>query len=114
VNEPGVQTPHEVLYFYWGAELHALRSGKWKLHLPHPYQSLESAGEGGIPGRYVRKEIQLSLFDLDSDPGETVDVSPANPDVVRRLLEHAERARDDLGDSLTKRVGKNVRPAGKL
>ena len=25
-----------------------------------------------------------------------------------------ERAREDLGDSLTKRVGKNVRPPGRL
>jgi arylsulfatase A len=113
-NQRGAATPHEVLYFYWGAELHAVRSGRWKLHLPHPYQSLESAGKDGIPGKYVRKEIEQSLFDLDSDPGESVDVSAANPEVVRRLLEYVERAREDLGDSLTKRVGRNVRPAGRI
>ena len=44
-----------------------MRSGKWKLHLPHPYQSLERAGSDGAPGAYVRKEIELSLFDLDAD-----------------------------------------------
>ena len=113
-NQRGAATPHEVLYFYWGAELHAVRSGRWKLHLTHPYQSLESAGKDGIPGKYVRKEIEQSLFDLDSDPGESVDVSAANPEVVRRLLEYVERARGDLGDSLTKRVGSNVRPAGRI
>jgi arylsulfatase A-like enzyme len=107
-------SPHEALYFYWGAELHAVRSGRWKLHLPHPYQSLAVAGADGVPGKYVRREIGLSLFDLENDPGESTDVSAAHPDVVRRLLEHAERAREDLGDSLTKRTGANVRPPGRI
>ena len=113
-GERGATAPHEVLYFYWGAELHAVRSGNWKLHLPHPYQSLEVAGNDGIPGKYVRKEIELSLFDLEKDPAESTNVSAANPEIVKRLMEYVERAREDLGDSLTKRVGKNVRPAGRM
>jgi arylsulfatase A-like enzyme len=106
--------PHDALYFYWGTELHAVRSGKWKLHLPHPYQALEAAGADGVPGKYERREIDLSLFDLDSDPGESTNVAGANPNVVRSLMVFVERAREDLGDSLTKRVGKNVRPPGRL
>jgi arylsulfatase A len=106
--------PHDALYFYWGSELHAVRSGTWKLHLPHPYQSLETSGNDGKPGKYVTKRIELSLFDLDADIGETKNVAESNPAVVKQLLEYAERAREDLGDSLTKRTGKNVRPAGKL
>ena len=113
-GQPNAQAPHDALYFYWGSELHAVRSGKWKLHLAHPYQSLEAAGHDGSPGRYVRREIPLSLFDLESDAGETANVADRNPAVVKRLLEYAERARDDLGDSLTNRVGRNVRPAGRL
>jgi arylsulfatase A len=106
--------PHDALYFYWGTELHAIRSGRWKLHLPHPYQSLVRAGAGGAPGEYERTTIALSLFDLDTDPGESADVADRHPDVVKRMLEIAERARDDLGDSLTQRVGKNVRAPGRL
>jgi arylsulfatase A len=106
--------PHDALYFYWGTELHAVRSGKWKLHLPHPYQALEAAGADGVPGKYERREIDLSLFDLDSDPGESTNVAGANPNVVRSLMVFVERAREDLGDSLTKRAGKNVRPPGRL
>jgi arylsulfatase A len=113
-GERGATAPHEVLYFYEGAELNAVRSGNWKLHLPHPYQSLEFAGRDGIPGSYVRKEIELSLFDLEKDPAESTNVSAANPEIVKRLMEYVERAREDLGDSLTKRVGKNVRPAGRM
>jgi arylsulfatase A len=109
---PNARPPHDALYYYWGGELHAVRSGRWKLHLPHPYMSLDVAGNDGSPGKYVRKEIPLSLFDLEKDAGETTNVVDRHPAVVKQLLEYAERARDDLGDSLTKRVGKNVRPAG--
>ena len=106
--------PHDALYFYWGAELHAVRSAKWKLHLPHPYQSLETAGTDGLPGTYVRREIELSLFDLDKDPGESTNVAGANPNVVKSLMVFVERAREDLGDALTKRAGKHVRPPGRM
>ncbi|MBK9313355.1 MAG: sulfatase [Acidobacteria bacterium] len=110
----GVKEPHEALYFYWGAELHAVRSGKWKLHLPHKYRSIESPGADGKPGRDGVGTIGLSLFDLENDMGETTDVSDKNPQVVRRLMTFVERARDDLGDDLTKRAGKNIRPAERM
>jgi arylsulfatase A len=113
-NRRNAQPPHEALYFYWGKELHAIRSGKWKLHLPHPYQSFAQAGNDGAPGKYERKEIELSLFDLEKDAGETTNVVKQNPAMLKKLLEYAEQARADLGDTLTKREGKNVRPVGKI
>ena len=54
------------------------------------------------------------LYDLNSDVGETTNVAAEHPDVVKRLQALAEQARDDLGDSLTQREGKNRRPPGKL
>jgi arylsulfatase len=45
--------------------------------------------------------------------GETTNVADQNREVVQQLMKFVERARADLGDSLTKREGKNVRPAGK-
>ena len=93
----------DALYLYWGNELHAVRSGRWKLHLPHPYQSLESAGRDGAPGKYATRRIGLSLFDLDDDPGERVDVADRHPAVVAAIQAQVERARADLGDSLTGR-----------
>ena len=113
-NQRDATTPHDAFYFYWGTELHAVRSGNWKLHVPHPYQSLDNVGRDGMPGKFVRKELPLSLFDLDKDPGESANMAEQHPDVVKKLMEYVERAREDLGDSLTGRVGKNVRPAGKL
>jgi arylsulfatase A-like enzyme len=108
------QSPHDALYFYWGQSLHAVRAGKWKLHLPHPYQHLDRAGADGKAGRYVSRQIELSLFDLEADPGETTNVAEQNPEVVKRLMVYVERAREDLGDALVQRQGKNVRPAGRL
>jgi Sulfatase len=105
---------YDALYFYWGRELHAVRSGKWKLHLPHPYQHLEQAGGDGKPGLYVSQEQELALFDLEKDVGETTNVAGKNPDVVKKLMTFVERARADLGDALVGREGKNVREPGRL
>ena len=106
--------PHDALYFYWGDELHAVRSGKWKLHLPHPYRDVPEQGSGGMPGKTRQGRIELALYDLEKDPGETTSVADQYPDVVQRLMAFAERARTDLGDSLVSREGSNVRPAGRL
>jgi len=114
-GRPGARAPHEALYFYWGRELQALRSGRWKLHFPHAYRSLAGPpGSGGNPGPYEERQIGLSLFDLESDPGETTDLAARNPDVVERLSRLADAAREDLGDSAGGRAGKNVRPPGRL
>ncbi|HEV3021050.1 MAG TPA: sulfatase-like hydrolase/transferase, partial [Pirellulales bacterium] len=112
---PGARGPHEALYFYWGRELQAVRSGRWKLHFPHPYGSLSAGGgRGGKPASYVSKTLPLSLFDLESDPGETIDVAAMHGDVVARLEALAEEARDDLGDAATGRQGRNVRQPGTI
>jgi arylsulfatase A-like enzyme len=114
LGQPGAHSPHEALYFYWGRDLQAVRSGRWKLHLRHPYSSLETPGGGGKPGQYVTRTIEPSLFDLESDPGETTNVAASHPDVVQRLQQLAESARADLGDAATKRTGKNLREPGRL
>jgi arylsulfatase A len=102
---PGARSPHDALFFYWGEELHAVRSGRWKLHLAHPYPALEAPGHDGAPGRYVTRQQPPALYDLETDAGEAMDVAAANPAVVTRLQALAERARDDLGDALTQRRG---------
>src|SRR4051812_5640935 len=102
-----VQLKREPLYYEQG-QLQAVASGdgRWKLQLPHTYQTLggRTGGHGGKPASYEKKTIDSpELYDLSRDPGETEDVAIANPDVVRRLLDLAETARTDLGDSLTGR-----------
>lgn len=114
LGQPGAKSPHEALYFYWGRELQAVRSGRWKLHFPHDYQALKTPGSGGQPGAYEKRQLPLSLFDLSSDLGESRDVQADHPDVVSRLQRLAESARSELGDTLTGREGQGVRPPGRL
>jgi arylsulfatase A len=54
------------------------------------------------------------LYDLATDIGETRNVAADNPEVLRRLMAHAERARAELGDNLTKRTGTGNREPGRL
>ena len=113
----GAKSPHEVFYCYYaGGQLQAVRDRRWKLHFPHSYRTLAGrpGGTGGMPAPYSEAQIDLELFDLKEDPGETTNVADLQPDVVKHLQQLAEAARDDLGDSLTKKQGRGIRPAGRL
>jgi len=117
LGDPGARSPHEYFFcFYSPTSLHAVRTERWKLHFPHPYRTL-SGGPGGTEGNpvpYRSAEIPLSLFDLANDVGETTDVSAEYPDVVAELSAAAEVMRADLGDTLQNRVGRGVRPPGRM
>jgi len=95
-GQPGAQSPHDAFYFYRGNQLQAVRSGKWKLHLPHDYRSLDTPGAGGQPGPYVKKQIDKALFDLDNDIGEQRDLSAEHPELVQRLEAMARQFDKDL------------------
>jgi len=112
----GAKTPHDRFYYYWAFGLEAVRSGPWKLHLPHDYRTLAggAGGKDGKPVPYKNAKTDLALYNLENDVGEKTNVAEQNPDVVKRLLALAEEGRADLGDSLTNQTGKNRRPPGKL
>jgi arylsulfatase A-like enzyme len=114
-GKPGAKSPHEALYFYWQHHLQAVRSGRWKLHFPHKFDTLagKPGGKDGKPAEYTEQKTALALYDLESDVGETKNVADQHPDVVRRLEALAEKAREELGDSATDRKGKGVRPPGR-
>ncbi|HEX6961701.1 MAG TPA: sulfatase [Lacipirellula sp.] len=111
---PEVKTPHEYFYCYYDHELRGIRDERWKLMLPHKSRTLNGreGGRGGYPVHYDTEQVELALYDLDADVGETTNVADEHPEVVARLKAAAEAARADLGDSLTGVKGKNVRPAG--
>lgn len=56
--------------------------------------------------------IPMALYDLRRDPSEQYDVQKLYPEVIAELQKIAEEAREDLGDDLTNRKGKNVRASG--
>jgi len=83
--------------YQWAGAIEALRLGRWKLHVGKHGQALDN-----------------ELYDLVADPGETTDVSAANPDVVATLLDEIDVARHDLGDARTGVVGRGTRPVGRV
>jgi len=96
------KSPHEAFYYYQMGQLQAVRSDKWKLHLPLKLRR-----------RLVKSDISesvLQLYDLEADISETTNVAEKHPDVVKHLLVLAKKARKYLGD--VSREGKNQRPAG--
>jgi arylsulfatase A len=113
-GEEGATTPHDAFYCYYGGALCAVRDRRWKLVLPHEYRSINgvSPGRDGKPAANKQLKTGKALFDLMNDIGETADVAADRPEVVARLEQHAEKARAVLGDTLTGRTGKEVRPAG--
>ena len=133
-GQPGAKGRDE-FWFYSGEELHAVRRGDWKLHVPHDYlvvaaepgrggkpsnygnmkpESIELSGIRGIASRhgYRVEHTGLALYHLKDDPSELHNLAAAHPDLVARLQGDVAAARADLGDSLTGIPGKNIRPAG--
>ena len=113
-GENGARSPQEAYYLYYGRQLQAVRSGRWKLHFPHGYRTMAGrpGGKDGIPTNYSQAKIGLALFDLEADIGETNNVADKHPEVVKRLSALGEQMRQDLGDN--NRRGSGMRAAGKL
>ena len=111
-SKNGAKSPHKVFYHYDGKNrLLALRSGRWKLMFPQQYGSPNPVGTGGIPGKKSLFELELSLFDLENDIGETTNVADKHPEVVQRLKQSANLMRRELGDG-AELVGTSRRSIG--
>jgi arylsulfatase A len=102
VGQHKARSPYKVFYYYMVDQLQAVRCGQWKLHL-------ELSSKPGSHEVRARKR-PMRLIDLDDDLQEKRDVSAQHPDVVKRLLTWAKRAREDLGDA--GRRGSGQRQAG--
>jgi arylsulfatase len=100
-------------YYYEENSLEAVRDERFKLVLPHKHRVYPAPGNDGYPGPTATAETGLSLYDLRRDPGERCDVQELYPEAVARLLLAAEEARQDLGDNLVNRSGRNRRPIGR-
>lgn len=110
--------PRESFYYYYRQNsLQAVRHGNWKLVFPHPGRTYEGFQPGidGMPGE-VNEQHQHGggLYDLRRDPGERYNVSESNPEIVEKLEQIANVAREDLGDDLKGMAGKNRREPGSI
>lgn len=113
MNETNADPRTELAYYYRTNSLEGIRKGKWKLVLPHVGQTYKKIppGRDGFPSPYAEEKVELSLYDLSIDPGETIDVKLGHEDVVKELQALADRYRGDLGDDLTKTACTGCRPA---
>jgi arylsulfatase len=94
LTRESTNSPRVEYLYYSGCLLTGVRSGGWKLVLPR-----DKAPQGlGWWGRMIEAVAETMLFDLDSDPGETINVALDHPDVVASLMKRVERARQELGD----------------
>jgi arylsulfatase A-like enzyme len=86
-------TPHDAFFYYGTGDhtLHAVRSGRWKLHL-----------------------LRNELYDLASDISEERSVFTDHPDTVARLTALADGCRRELGDAHTGSEGTGCRPVGRV
>lgn len=72
-------------YFYKWEDLKAVRYKNWKLHLPHQYKHVERFG--GDSALYdPEAEIELSLFDLENDMAESINVADQHPGIVEEMM----------------------------
>ncbi|MBN9659809.1 MAG: sulfatase [Acidobacteria bacterium] len=98
IDKPGARNPHDYYAFCTGPNFEGVISGDghWKLHVPHSYRTLIEVGNDGKPGRFRQATIELSLFDMEKDPFETVNVIEQYPEVAARLRSYAEQHRREF------------------
>jgi len=99
LTNPKAKTPYKAFFYYLESRLEAVRSGKWKLILPHKHR---------------RVFVPTALYNLQDDIGEQNDVSADNPELVKELSALAEKIRRELGDTVVPTEGRSVRPCGKV
>lgn len=94
-SAPGASNPHDFYALSNGRKFEGVLSGdgRWKLHLPHNYRHLLKAGNDGQAGKYQQWSIELSLFDLKTDPNELINLIDDEPEVAARLIAWAEAHR---------------------
>lgn len=93
-GKKNAKSPYEAFYYYHLNQLQAVRVGDWKLYLP------------------LKKEDSPRLYQLREDLKEMKNLASKHPEIVKKLLTSAEKARKELGDGNQK--GSGQRPVGKV
>jgi arylsulfatase len=97
------KSPHDAYFYYCHTHLHAVRTARWKLVLPRPAKPQWMAWWA----RMIDEVPEVQLFDLANDIREQTNVADQHPEVVGRMQELVETAREELGDC--DRVGSGAR-----
>lgn len=116
LQEANANPRNELAYYYKTNDLEAVRKERWKLVFPHLGRTYKNnlPGRDGWPSPTPEVKVAMALYDLSSDPGETIDVQSQHQDIVKDLQALGDKYRKDLGDNLTKTPCSNCRPAARL
>ena len=81
----------DVMFYYRGADLYAIRKGQWKAHFH------TGAGYAGF-GTKVTPEPHDPplLFNLANDPSERIDVAKEHPEIIASIKAEMERHQKDV------------------
>jgi len=112
------KSPQEAYFFYYNVnELFGVRYRQWKMYFPHTYRTMsgQETGRNGLPGEYKMTELEeIELYDVVTDPSETIEVADKHPEVVAKIKVLANEMRQKLGDSLLGLEGTETRKVGTL
>lgn len=97
--------PDRVWHYFAGTRLEAVRQGPWKYAIT-PQSENMGKGKGEKKGAFTP-----TLYNLDTDIGETTDVAAQHPAVVERMKALVAAMDTDLGCTGS---GPGVRPCGKV
>lgn len=93
-------------YYYSGRKLTGVRKGDWKLLLPGRYGIMLEAGIDGKPGKRRMQKLEMSLFNLKDDIGETTNLANKHPEIVEELVSLTEEFKSEIKE--------NKRPCGMI
>jgi arylsulfatase A-like enzyme len=110
LTDDAAKSPWNAFYFYFGNELHGVRSGPWKFRAKNNLLNEDIYR----PGATTDVAVPAALYNLRFDPAEQKSVLADHPNVTKRMQDLMQRARADLGDSLTGVAPTNARPVGRI
>lgn len=105
------------VYYFHKNDLEAVTDGTFKLLFPHKYVTYGAyvPGNNGQPGNLTNLELtKCVMYDLRRDPGERYDIITQYPEEAAKLMKIADKMREELGDNLTRKKGKERRQPGTI
>lgn len=78
-----------VVYYYRGDELYAVRKGSWKAH----YITVENRY---LPNQKVTRHEPPLLFNVEEDPSEKYNVADEHPEILKELRKTVSKHRENL------------------
>ena len=105
-GKTGAKSETVAFYYYGHTQLMAVRSDKWKLHLPRSINTMER-------WNVFHRESDIvdfskpHLYNLEDDPGEQNNLAETHPEIVKDLMILADRAKMIL--AITTELGRTPR-----